>query len=454
MSKPAGTKYTLFPNFWEFLNLIASVLGLGTKATVWGNNKTFYEIGYLPVANENGGVNAVDILKQIVEEAQKKQKLGKFPKSPWKSTLTLEPLSHDKTYIELAPLCIKDYFLQIRNYIPQNESQIREFGRSLAQLFPDQSKYNQEWDKYIHDCISNPEEQRVKNICVAIVCNYLGREYQDECKKKYDELFHQTLFNSNNYQELLTKNLENWTQQDKALAFSIPFGRFAYDEKYHFFSKVLERILNNPNLLAHNGAKHPNKWIDQYTQLGNSFEWMPEEKLDDLSKLILRKEEYKKGFDLGKFKNLIPILENPEIKEPIEQIFARKLDPYKDSLRKEFNVKGIDTQLKHTLNMISNHIPENAKKQLEDPDFSSNLTHVLDKIESDSPTNKTDWMLLSKLFPFLGITGDLCKEKLQPYVPLLRKLIQDHTEAVKKLASDAVTALKENNIPLKNKQKK
>jgi hypothetical protein len=79
---------------------------------------------------------------------------------------------------------------------------------------------------------------------------------------------------------------------------------------------------------------------------------------------------------------------------------------------------------------------------------------VLDKIESDSPTNKTDWMLLSKLFPFLGITGDLCKEKLQPYVPLLRKLIQDHTEAVKKLASEAVTALKENNIPLKNKQKK
>jgi hypothetical protein len=248
--------------------------------------------------------------------------------------------------------------------------------------------------------------------------------------------------------------LENWTQQEKALAFSIPFGRFSYDEKYHLYSEVLERVLNNPNRLANNGSTHPNKWIDQFTQLGFSFEWMPEEKLDDLSKLILRKEEYKKGFDLGKFKNLIPILENPEIKEPIEQIFARKLDPYKDSLRKEFNVKGIDTQLKHTLNVISNHIPENAKKQLEDPDFSSNLTHVLDKIESDSPTNKTDWMMLSKLFPFLGITGDLCKEKLQPYIPLLRNLIQNNTEAVKKLASDAVTALKENKIPLKSKQKK
>ena len=337
---------------------------------------------------------------------------------------------------------------------------MREFGQFLTQSYPDQSKLSkifsdpQEWNKSFFDFISYREEQRVRDICIAIVCNYLGNEYQEECQKKYDELFHQTLFNPNDYQELLTKDLENWTQQEKTLAFSIPFGLFSYNQKYHLYSKVIERVLNNPDQLANKGSTHPNKWIDQYTQLGFTFEWMAEEKLDDISKLVLRKEENKKGFDFGKFNHLTSIVENPEIKELIEKSFARKLEPYKESLRKEFNVKGVDTQLKRSMNEISNHIPENAKKQLEDPDFSSNLTHVLDKIESDSPTNKTDWMLLSKLFPFLGITGDLCKEKLQPYVPLLRKLIQDHTEAVKKLASEAVTALKENNIPLKNKQKK
>ena len=159
MSKPTGTKYALFPNFWEFLNLIASVLGLGTKATVWGNNKTFYEIGYLPVVNENGGVNAIDTLKHIVEEAQRKQKLGKFPKSPWKRYLALKALNNDKTYIELAPLCIKDYFLQIRNYSPRS-FRMREFGQFLTQSYPDQSKLSkifsdpQEWNKSFFDFIS------------------------------------------------------------------------------------------------------------------------------------------------------------------------------------------------------------------------------------------------------------------------------------------------------------
>lgn len=74
MSKPKGSKYALFPNLWEFLNLIASVLGLGTKATVWGNNKTFYESGFLPIESQNGDVNAVDVLKLIVDVAQKKRK--------------------------------------------------------------------------------------------------------------------------------------------------------------------------------------------------------------------------------------------------------------------------------------------------------------------------------------------------------------------------------------------
>ncbi len=459
MSKPTGTKYALFPNFWEFLNLIASVLGLGTKATVWGNNKTFYEIGYLPVANENGGVNAIDTLKHIVEEAQRKQKLSIFPKSPWKSSLTLKPLNNDKTYIELAPLCIKDYFLQIRNYSPRS-FRMREFWQFLTQSYPDQSKLSkifsdpQEWNKSFFDFISYREEQRVKDICIAIVCNYLGNEYQEECQKKYDELFHQTLFNPNDYQELLTKDLENWTQQEKTLAFSIPFGLFSYNQKNHLYSKVIERVLNNPDQLANKGSTHPNKWIDQYTQLGFSFEWMPDEKIDDLSKLVLRKEENKKGFNLEKFKHLLPIFDNPEIKEPIEEFLAGKLDPYKDSLRKEFNIKGADVQLKRALNMISNHIPQNAQKQLEDPDFSSKLICELDKIESSAPTNKNDWMMVSKLFPFFGATGDLCKEKLQPHLPLLKGLLQNHPEAVKKLTSKAVTALKENKIPLKSKQKK
>jgi len=81
MSKPKGSKYALFPNLWEFLNLIATVLGLGTKATVWGNNKTFYESGFLPIESQSGDVNAVDILKHIVDVAQKKANSIGFAKT-------------------------------------------------------------------------------------------------------------------------------------------------------------------------------------------------------------------------------------------------------------------------------------------------------------------------------------------------------------------------------------
>ena len=46
MNKPAGHKYALFPNFWEFLNLIASTLGVSLKE-IKDNQKTFYNIGFL-----------------------------------------------------------------------------------------------------------------------------------------------------------------------------------------------------------------------------------------------------------------------------------------------------------------------------------------------------------------------------------------------------------------------
>lgn len=61
--------------------MIASVLGLGTKATIWGNNKTFYESGFLPIESQNGDVNAVDVLKHTIDVAQKKVNSTGFAKA-------------------------------------------------------------------------------------------------------------------------------------------------------------------------------------------------------------------------------------------------------------------------------------------------------------------------------------------------------------------------------------
>lgn len=443
MSKPQGSKYAIFPNLWEFLSLIASVLGLGTKATIWGNNKTFYESGFLPIESQSGDVNAVDILKNVVTEAQRKGKLNRFRKGVWRSVLGFWRERSGESYEQLAKACIYDYVEWIRIYKPNTRFMLRELGcvyneylrRCSANQKDNAWKYdpfdfnNPEYVKVLNEYLEWRVEQDVRKACIDIVCNFLGEEYRKKSEAKYDELFQNTQFTSNDYQELLKKDLKEWTLQDKALAFSIPFSGFSQDEKYRLYSEVLERIVSNPDRFARNGSKHPNKWIDQFTELGFSFRWMADRKLDDSSKQVLRREKSKKK-TFGKLESLVTNLETSELINSVKKEICSDLEEYRESIIGTVEVKGSGQHINKVLSELSHQLPKDAFHQIKSGQVKDEILRELDVLSSDSYESHLMWMTTSKYYPFWGSTGYLCRQRLLPFVPRLRGFIQKHPKMV------------------------
>lgn len=446
MSKPKGLKNALFPNLWEFLNLIASVLGLGTKATVWGNNKTFYESGFLPIENANGDVNAVDILKHIVKEAQRKRKLGKFHNGIWRSIWWFQRGDKGLPYEQLARDCIYDYIGWIRSYksnmkIRSNEiwSIYEEYirrckakGNGVVKECDIFYFNNPEFLNVFREYIEWRKAQDIRKACINIICNFLGENFRNKCEAKYDELFQDTMFSPSDYQNLIKKDLKSWTNQDKALAFSIPFSGFSQEEKYRLYSEVLDRIVSNPDRLARNGSRHPKKWIDQFTELGYSFGWMEDKKLDDTSKLVLRREKSKKE-KFGKLESLVIDSEASEMIESVKKELGSDLEKYRESIAGAVLVKGSGQQINHVLSELSHQFPKDALHQIRSGCVINEILRALDVLSSDSYESHLMWRTTSKYYPFLGSTGYLCKQRLLPYIPRIKSFIQKHPKVIELL---------------------
>ena len=443
MSKPKGLKYTLFPNLWEFLNLIASVLGLGTKATVWGNNKTFYESGFLPIENANGDVNAVDILKHIVQEAQRKRKLDKFHNGIWRSIWWFQRGVEGLSYEQLARNCIYDYIGWIRSYKPNMRIHASEicsiYGEYLRRCIA-KGKETVNVDNLF--CFNNPEYlnvlseyiewrkgQDIRKACINIICNFLGENFRIKSEAKYDELFQNTMFSPSDYQNLITKDLKNWTSQDKALAFSIPFSGFSQEEKYRLYSEVFDRIVSNPDRLARNGSRHPNKWIDQFTELGYSFGWMEDKKVDDTSKLVLRREKSEKE-KFGKIELLANNSEISELFDAVKKELYSDLEKNREPLAQAILVKGSGQHFKNILSELPHQLPKDAIHQIRSGHAIGEILKALDVLSSNSYDSHLMWRATSKYYPFFGSTGYLCKQRLQTFIPRIRGFIQKHPKMV------------------------
>ena len=442
MSKPKGSKYALFPNLWEFLNLIASVLGLGTKATVWGNNKTFYESGFLPIESQNGDVNAIDILKHIVDVAQKKGKLNRFHKDVWRSIWGFGYEKSGTSYEQLAKACIYDYVGWIRAYKPNMKIRLNEI-RCVYEEYINRckAKGNDAVNVYNPFYFNNPEflnvlseyiDWRIRKACINIICNFLGEDFQKKCEVKYDELFQSTQFASNDYQQLLKKDLKEWTLQDKALAFSIPFSGLSQNEKYRLYSEVLERIVCNRDRFACNGSTHPNIWIDQFTELGYSFGWMEDKKLDDIAKQVLRKEKSKKE-NFEKLQSLVINSETSELVDAVKEEFGSDLEKNRESIAGTLLVKGSERQINHVLSELSHQLPKDAIHQIRSGFVVKEILRELDILSSDSYESHLMWRATSKYYPFLGSTGYLCKQRLLPHIPRIRNFIQKHPKMIELL---------------------
>lgn len=446
MSKPTGSKYSLFPNLWEFLNLIASVLGLGTKATVWGNNKTFYESGFLPMESLDGEVNAVDILKHIVKEAQRKCKLGKIHNGIWRSIWSFQCGNEGQSYEQLARHCIYDYIGWIRIYKPNMSIRSNEIGcvyeeyirrceakgRGEVKVCNPFCFNDLEYLKVFNEYIGWRKERDIRKACSNIICNFLGESFRNKCEVKYDELFQSTLFSSNDYHNLITKDLKIWTNQDKTLAFSIPFSGFSQNEKYQLYSVILDQIVRDPDRFARNGSKHPNKWIDQLTELGYSFGWMAEKKLDDTSKLVLRREKGKIE-KLGKLESLATKLETSDLINSVKEEFGSDFEKHRESIARTVLVKGSGQQINHIISELSHQLPKDAFHQIRSGLVIDEILRELDVLSSDSYESHVMWRTASRYYPFLGSTGYLCKQRLLPYIPRIRDFMQKHPKVVELL---------------------
>lgn len=446
MSKAKGSKYALFPNLWEFLNLIASVLGLGTKATIWGNNKTFYESGFLPIESQNGDVNAVDVLKHTIDVAQKKSKLNRFRKGFWRSVWGYGHEKSGESYEQLAKACIYDYVGWIRAYKPNMRFRFNEFrcvyeeyisrckakGNGAVNTYNPFYFNNPEFLNVLSEYIDWRKGQDIRKACINIICNFLGEDFQKKCEAKYDELFQSTYFASNDYQQLLKKDLKEWTLQDKTLAFSIPFSGLSQNEKYRLYSEVLERIVSNPDRFARNGSKRPNKWIDQFTELGYSFGWMEDKKLDDTAKQVLRKEKSKKE-KFEKLKSLVFNSETSELVDSVKEEFGSDLEKYRESIAGTLLVKGSGRQINHVLSELSHQIPKDSIHQIRNGFVIKEILRELNVLSSDSYESHLMWRATSKYYPFLGSTGYLCKQRLLPHIPRIRDFIQRHPKMIELL---------------------
>ena len=183
------------------------------------------------------------------------------------------------------------------------------------------------------------------------------------------------------------------------------------------YSEILDKIAHNYKKMTQGGKTHPNVIIDQYTELGRSFHWMLKSKLDDNAKMILRAEKS----DSDEFCFL----------DKVKSSFSKEINELKNNdggisgnefqgLDEDLYLKGNGACIRKAIFKLVKTVPKDIAKQ----DPITEIERGLDILEENSNESRFAWQTISAAFPFLGATGYLCRKKLLPYIPAIRKVVK------------------------------
>ncbi len=420
------TKISLFPNMWELCCFIGTVIGLKNvkvKRYVWENRKTFYKRGYMP----NPIKQATEILVTVIDAAHKEEDFPLFrAQSCELQTYPYNRLgiSLDMSYKESASNFIQMYLTVLLNYRSKNlcQDEFKIIWRNTFLRHPEISSFNSyNFEKFYRETLESyivfREEKNARKIFIDLVIWYLGQDYREKCEQVYDKLFSKTEINCNQIKNLINKNDCDWTIEDEKIAFSIPFMGSSPEIREQLYSEILDKVARNYKKMTQGGKTHPNVIIDQYTELGRSFHWMLISKLDDNAKMILRAEKS----DSDEFCFL----------DKVKSSFSKEINESKNNdggiSGNEFQGLDEDLYLKGNGACIRKAIFElvnTASKDIAKQNPITEIERGLDILEENSNESRFAWQTISAAYPFLGATGYLCRKKLLPYIPAIRKVVK------------------------------
>lgn len=425
---PRNSKTTLYPNLWELCCFVAEVLGLGAKRAVYDNHKPFYECGYMPCFRcGEKAFCAIDVVKNLIIAAQERGKIGLF-KEPNKFLNYIGVIiNHSKeSYLESAGDLIKYYLLFVRTHeckkrfdkldmrITFHNVELRMKSAQEKEWFGE--KWNQYWSEVVGEYLDWCEEQTARKNFIEVVVWFLGESYREKCESLYDERFQKTEYSYNDIKALLKRDLKEWNGEDKKLAFAVPFCGLNPENRNELYSLIFEKITREYKELSNGGRKHPNLIIDQYTELGYTFDWQCQPVLSNEAKQVLQMEPNDK--DLDSLVARVRLLKIPNEVNDLAENDA--LISAKNNLKDKIKVKGMRDLIRSNIALAIKTVPKDITKQ--DPVVE--LNQYLDKLENGSQEGKFSWQVISSRYPILGATGYICEEKWKPYIPYVRQLIQ------------------------------
>lgn len=423
------TKTTLYPNLWELCSFVAEVVGVGAKRAVYDNHKTFYECGYMPYCRrDEKAFCAVDIVKNLIAKAQKRGKIGLFREyyKPLNYMGIMVPHSNE-SYLESAGDLIKFYLLFVRTHERKKRLDKHDLGiiyynvelriknaceNELAWFGEKWGRYEAEvFGEYLEWC----EGQTARKNFIEVVVWFLGESYREKCETHYDERFQKSVYLYGDIKALLEKDLKNWDVEDKKKAFAVPFCGMNPECRNELYSLFFEKITREYRAISNCGRKHPNLIIDQYTELGYTFNWQCAPVINEMSKQVLRMDSDNKEVDslVAKFKSL-------EIPKEIDELTdADVFKSVEDDLKNKIKVKGMGDLIRSNVALLMGNIPKNIAKQ----DPIAEINRELDDLENNSQEAKFAWQVISRQFPILGATGYICEKKWKPYIPYIRQVV-------------------------------
>ena len=424
------TKTTLYPNLWELCSFVAEVVGVGAKRAVYDNHKTFYECGYMPYyRRDENAFCAIDIVKNLIINAQKRRKIGQFRESNKPLNYMGIMIPHSKeSYLESAGDLIKYYLLFVRTHERKKLLDKHDLGiiyynvklRMKNACENEMAWFGEKWGRYETEVFGEYlewcEEQTARKNFIEVVVWFLGESYREKCETLYDERFQKIELRYNDIKAVLDKNFKEWSVEDKKKAFAVPFCGENPDDRNELYSLIFEKITREYKDLSNSGRKHPNLIIDQYTELGYTFCWQCRPAISDEAKQVLRVD-----FDDKDLDNIVSKLSSLKIPKEVDDLTETDVfKSVKDDLREKIKVKGIGTLIRSNVSMVMGNIPEDIAKQ----DPVAEINRGLDELESGSREGKFAWQVISSQFPILGATGYICEKKWKPYIPYVRKLVQ------------------------------
>lgn len=423
--KPSGFKYYTMPNMWELCKFLAVVLHVSGKPNPWDNRKTFDRCGYMPLYGGKEGFGAVDVVKEIIKKAQSKGKLGVYPEG---SSESYEDLA--KSFVDRYVFFVKSFKQETKICFGTDRTAIRYFmDCRLKQCALDGTIYCEKFDYLIalacRDVLQWKEWIAVRKGCIDLVVWYLGEQFRSRCEEQYNKQFQGTLFSSEDYAELLKKDVKKWDERDKALAFSVPFCGQNWETRTKLYGDIFELMTRHAERLGNNGSKHTNLWIDQYTELGYSFGWHTERSLNDGVKQVLRNQPMDDS-DKKELKSTLNRLMPPKIQVCIQNIVDSWPQPSKsDDFVKMTNRKGIAAVISNLMLKAMKTAPKDAVHQIPD-DWHKQLIDIADKMESPSDRDvKNFFNLIADNIGVFGGTGDKVKDYLMQYMPNVREMLND-----------------------------